>query len=152
MGFKNGAIRYLKFSLSSILGTITDTVVLWLVSTFWLAPSHLMQYVVAPCISFECSVVVNYTMGFFFVWKERIGIKTIGSYLGHLWIYNLSCVAAFLVKMLFLNLIALIFKFDTVICNLIALCFSGVLNFFLNDLVTFRRRRTPSEEISEVDN
>lgn len=142
----------MKFSLTSILGTVTDTLVLWLVSTFWLAPSHVMQYVVAPCISFECSVIVNYTMGFFFVWKERISIKSIGSYFSHLWIYNLSCVAAFLVKMMFLNLIAVIFKFDTVICNLIALCFSGVLNFFLNDRVTFRRRRKPSSKEAAEDN
>lgn len=142
----------MKFSVSSVLGTITDTVILWLVSTYWLGNTHWEQYILAPSISFECSVLVNYTMGFFFVWKERIRIKNLGSYFGHFWIYNLSCVAAFVVKMLFLNAIAVAFKFDTVICNLLALCVSGVLNFFLNDNLTFRRRCQSSVEQSIEDN
>lgn len=142
-------IQYIKYSLSTLLGTITDTGVLWLVSTYLLGSSHVDQYIVAPCISFECAVIVNYTVAYFYVWRERIDRFSVGSFLGHFWKYNLSCISAFIVKMFILNAIAVAFKFDTVICNLLALCVSGVMNFALNEFLVFRR---PSKKRAEEDN
>ena len=87
----------LKFSLTSLFGTATDTLVLWLMTTYVMGATHFEQYVLSPLISFECAVIVNYTVAYFYVWRDRISIFTIGSYFSHLWKYNISCISAFIV-------------------------------------------------------
>lgn len=52
--------------------------------------------------------------------------------------------------MLLLNAIAFATKWDPVICNLLALCVSGLLNFVLNEFVIFRR--SVSNKETEEDN
>lgn len=44
----------------------------------------------------------------------------------------------FMLKMGLLLLLKLLFGWDVVICNLSALCISGVVNFVMNDRVIFR--------------
>ncbi len=61
-----------KFSVTSLLGTITDTVVLWVMSKYVFGDNHFEQYVLSPGISFECAVLVNYTVAFFYVWRDRL--------------------------------------------------------------------------------
>ena len=51
--------------------------------------------------------------------------------------------------MLILNAIAVAFKLDPVICNLLALCVSGLLNFTINEFVIFRKKE---EKQKELDN
>lgn len=69
-------------------------------------------------------------------------------FFGHFWKYNLSCISAFILKMLILNGVAVAFKWDPVICNLVALCFSGILNFSMNEFVIFRKKegKEPKEQ------
>ena len=139
----------LKFSLTSLFGTATDTLVLWLMTTYVMGATHFGQYVLSPLISFECAVIVNYTVAYFYVWRDRISIFTIGSYFSHLWKYNISCISAFIVKMMILNAIAVTTKWDPVICNLLALCCSGLLNFTLNEFVIFRKPSSKKEEVED---
>ena len=145
MNIKKVITQAVKFSLTSLFGTATDTLVLWLLTTFVFGPSHFEQYVLSPLISFECAVIVNYSVAFFYVWRDRINIFSIGSYLSHFWKYKLSCISAFIVKMLLLNAIAFATKWDPVICNLLALCASGLLNFVLNEFVIFRKSSSGKE-------
>ena len=42
-----------------------------------------------------------------------------------------------------LQLLVLISGLDVVWCNLIALCFSGLLNFLMSDKVIFRKKKNP---------
>ena len=133
MNIKKVITQAVKFSLTSLFGTATDTLVLWVLTTFAFGPSHFEQYVLSPLISFECAVIVNYSVAFFYVWRDRINIFSIGSYLSHFWKYNL------------LNAIALATKWDPVICNLLALCASGLLNFVLNEFVIFRKSSSGKE-------
>ena len=99
-------------------------------------------------ISFECAVFVNFLTAYFYVWKDRVNREKSGVFFGHFWKYNLTCISAFLLKMLILNAVAVASKWDPVICNLIALCFSGVLNFVINEFVIFRKKegKEPKEE------
>ena len=150
MNIKRLIAQAIKFSLTSLFGTATDTLVLWLLTTFVFGNSHFEQYVLSPLISFECAVIVNYTVAYFYVWRDSISIFSICSYFIHLLKNNISCVSAFIVKMLLLNAIAFATKWDPVICNLLALCVSGLLNFVLNEFVIFRR--SVSNKETEEDN
>ena len=47
----------------------------------------------------------------------------------------------FLLKMGFLLLFELLFGWHVVICNLAALCISGIVNFSMGEWVIFRKRR-----------
>ena len=63
--------RFVEFSASSLLGTIVDTVVLWVLSK-WVFSSYVGQYIVSPMISFECAAVANFAVAYFFIWKDRV--------------------------------------------------------------------------------
>ncbi len=134
------AKRFAEYSASSLLGTAVDTAVLWVFSK-WVFSTYTGQYIVSPLISFQCAVLTNFTVAYFLIWKDRVSARTTRSFFRHLGGYDLSCAGAFLVKMLFLLLIQKIFKWNVVWCNLLALCFSGGLNFFLSERVVFRRRK-----------
>lgn len=129
-----------KYTVTTLLGTAADTVVLWVLSTYLLNGNHVEKYVISPMISFECAVLVNYLTAFFYVWRDRIAHRTKGAFFSHLWKYNLSCVSAFILKMVLLNAIALAFKWPAFVCNLIALCFSGFLNFAINEFLIFAKK------------
>ena len=148
MDIKGFFTKIVKYIVTTLLGTITDTVVLWCLAHYVFGDSHFEQYIVSPCISFECAVFVNYLTAYFYVWKDRINRRKSGVFFGHFWKYNLSCISAFILKMLILNGVAVAFKWDPVICNLVALCFSGILNFSMNEFVIFRKKegKEPKEQ------
>ena len=55
-------------------------------------------------------------------------------------------------KMAFLLLIQKMFKWNVVWCNLLALCVSGGLNFFMSERVVFRKKKAlPSHDIEFED-
>jgi len=125
----------------SLLGTAVDTLVLWLCSHYIFSGSYAGRNVISPVISFECAVLVNFCNSYFLVWKDRISKKGVRSFFRHYGAYNLSCTGTFFVKMLLLQAIVLITRLDVVICNLIALCFSGLINFTMNEKVIFRKKK-----------
>lgn len=131
--------RYLKFLASTLAGTAVDMLVLWLCADVLLPATYGMRYILAPCLSFECAVVTNFTLAFFFVWYDRVSRVSLCSYFRHLVGYNLSCIGAFLVKMAILLLLARIFQWHVLLCNVVALCFSGLINFLMNERVVFAR-------------
>jgi putative flippase GtrA len=63
-------------------------------------------------------------------------------------LFNLSSVAGFLIKMLFLLLFERIFGWDVVWCNLTALLISGLFNYFLTDVWVFRKPKCETESKS----
>lgn len=130
--------RFPRFVLAESLGTVVDTVVLWALSHF-VFRRYAGDYLLAPLMSFECAVFTNYCTAYFFVWKERTRRK--GSFFRKYFWYNLSATGAFLVKMCFLLLLERLFKWDVVICNLAALCVSGLINFSMGEWVIFKRRK-----------
>jgi len=130
----------LKFILSNLLGTAVDTAVLWLFSTY-VFHTYAGDYILSPFISFECAVSVNFCCSFFFVWKDRVNRHEGRSFARKYLVYNLSSSLTFLLKMGVLLLLELCFGWNVVICNLIALCISGIINFSIGEWVIFKRRR-----------
>ena len=129
-----------KFVVSNAMGTVVDTLVLWVCSHFIFADyGYVGEYLVSPLISFECAVFANFCCSFFFIWKDRVEKGSLNYFFRKYVIYNLSASMTFMIKMGFLLLFEAIFGWNVVICNLAALCISGVLNFSLGEWVIFRK-------------
>jgi putative flippase GtrA len=131
--------RFVKFVVSRFLGTLVDTLVLW-VFTRYIMFSYVGQYVVAPAISFEVAMLHNYILSYFFIWHKHIPIKMPRDFFTRLITYNISSLLGFFVKMGFLILLERLFGWDVLICNIIALLISGFVNFFLAERVVFRKK------------
>ena len=132
--------RYIKFMLSTLGGTAVDCLVMWLLAEFIFAQSDVVGLFVAPTVSFECAVFTNYTLAYFFVWKDRVGECSARGFWTRFLPYNVSCIAAFVIKMVPFVLIRHFAGLNVVLCNLIALCLSGIFNFVMNEWVIFRKK------------
>ena len=130
-------VRFLKYSGTSLAGTLVDTLVLWILSDLVFTKGYWGEYVVSPAISFQCAVITNFLISYFYVWKDRK--KTRNPFLTFLY-YDLSYTAVFLLRLGFLLLVERIFGWDVVICNLVAMCVTGIINFVMNNQVIFRKR------------
>lgn len=140
--------KYLKFMVSRALGTGVDTLVLWLLAHFVFEGGYWATYVISPIISFEVAVMSNFLCSYYWIWRSRISTRSRRSFWRHFIGFNLSSLAGFGVKMLFLLLFERLFGWGVVVCNLVALCISGVLNFFLSEAVVFRNKSPhPAHEL-----
>lgn len=131
--------RFSKHALYSLIGTATDTLVLWICSDF-LFKGYAGENILSPAISFECGNIVNFIVSSKLVWRDRMFGKKFSSYFKRFLGYNLSYTSIFFLKMVLLLVIQFITKWDVVVCNLIALAIAGVANFFMNDKVIFRNK------------
>ena len=131
--------RYLKYAGTSIAGTSVDTLVLWLLSDFVFQGVYWGQYILSPVISFQCAVITNYIIFYFYVWRDRTrNDKNRHNFIRRFLAYDLSCSTVFLLRLCLLLLIERILGWDVVLCNLLAMSFSGIINFLMNNLVIFR--------------
>lgn len=133
--------RVPKFIGVNIIGTVVDTAVLWVFSSYILK-GYLGVYILSPIISFECAVLSNYLFSYFGVWKDRAQRHSIKAFAQKYIMYNISSSAVFVFKLGLLLLLEMTFGWDVVICNLVALCVSGLANFALGEWVIFRKRRS----------
>lgn len=137
-------IRYIKFMGTSVVGTITDTLVLWLLSDLIFTDGYWGEYIISPLISFQCAVTANFFISYFYVWSDRtrnISESSIMRFIRLYLAYNLSGSAVFLFRLGVLLLIERFTGWDVVVCNLLAMSFSGLLNFTINNLIIFKKRR-----------
>ena len=138
-------IRYAKFAGTSAVGSIVDTLVLLLLSDLVFTRGYWGEYIISPLISFQCAVAVNYTISYFYVWKDRTRKRPDASarrFFKLYGAYNLSNSAVFLFRLGILLLIERFTGWDVVICNLVAMCFSGMINFVISNLLIFRKKKT----------
>lgn len=138
-------VRYAKFAGTSVVGSIVDTLVLWLLSDLIFTRGYWGEYIISPLISFQCAVTVNYMISYFYVWKDRTRKRSDASvrrFFRLYGAYNLSSSVVFLFRLGVLLLIERFFGWDVVICNLVAMCFSGIINFAINNLVIFKKKKT----------
>ncbi len=137
-------IRYAKFAGTSVVGSVVDTLVLWLLSDLVFAGGYWGEYIISPLISFQCAVAVNYMISYFYVWKDRTRKRQDAStrrFFKLYGAYNLSSSAVFLFRLGVLLLIEKFTGWDVVICNLVAMFFSGIINFAINNLVIFKKKK-----------
>jgi len=132
--------RVPKFIVGNLLGTLVDTLILWVFSHF-VFQSYVGKVIISPIISFEFAVFTNFNVSYFLTWKDRISHHSGKSYIKRYGAYNASCTGGFLIKMGMLLLIQALTKWDVVICNLLALCVSGTYNFVMDELVIFKKRK-----------
>lgn len=131
--------RFPKFFAGNLLGTAIDTLVLWLFSHF-VFHGYIGQVIISPVISFECAVMTNYVFSYFVTWKDRISQVSTRSFFRRFVGYNATCTGTFILKMGVLMLIQWLTKWDVVICNLLALCVSGVVSFLMDNFVVFKKK------------
>ena len=136
-------IRYVKYAGTSVFGTMVDTLVLWFLSDHVFAEGFWSEYVISLVISFQSAVAVNYVISYFFVWKDRTRGRAdsgIGLFFRLYLRYNLTNSMVFLLRLGILLLIERFTGWDVVVCNLTAMCFSGIANFIIDNLLIFRKR------------
>lgn len=131
--------RLPKFIGVNIIGTAVDTAVLWIFSHYILH-GYVGEYIISPLISFECAVLSNYLFSYFGIWKDRSDKHDSKIFAKKYVIYNLSSSAVFILKMGILLGIELVSGWNVVICNLAALCISGLVNFSLSEWVIFKNK------------
>ena len=129
-------------------GTVVDTAILWLFKTY-IFDSYFTIYIVAPIISFEVAKLNNFSISYFWIWSYRVQ-KNAKDYFTRLIPYTASAWLTFGIKMLFLIAIERLFHFDVIICNLIALIFSGIVNFLVQDKFIFANKKWKSRKKSII--
>ena len=139
MGFVDTLKRLAKHTLFSLLGTATDTLVLWFLSSL-VFKSYVGEYIISPIISFECATLVNFLSSSKLVWRDRMKGQSLGSYFKHFLGFNASYAGVFLLKMILLLGLERISGWDVVWCNLIAVTICGFINFFMNEKVIFKSK------------
>lgn len=137
--YKALALRFPKFFISSLGGTLVDMGVLFVLSEF-VFDRYFGVYILAPFISFECAVLTNFIFSFFFVWKDRLRGQSVVYFIRKYLVYNASATGTFIVKLGILLLFEVVFGWHVVFCNLAALCISGLLNFSMGEWIVFRKK------------
>lgn len=136
--------KFIEFFVSRLLGTVVDMAVLWVFSHL-VFTGYWGAYWISPTISFEAAVFTNFVCSYYWIWKTRVTNRSRKSFWRHFIGFNLSSVAGFLVKMVFLLLFERIFHWDVVWCNLAALTISGIFNYYLAEAVVFRKKHHKSD-------
>lgn len=135
-------IRYIKFLGTSVVGTIVETLVLWLFSDHVFTKGYWGEYVISPLIAFQCSIAVNFAISYMYVWKDRkteiVNART-RRIVRQFAVYNLSGLAVFIFRLGLLLIVEKFTGWDVVICNLAAMCISGIINFIISNYVVFRK-------------
>ena len=120
----NLLIRYAKFAGTSAVGSVVDTLVLWLLSDLVFTKGYWGEYIISPLISFQCAVAVNFTISYFYVWKDRTRKRpdaSVRRFFKLFGAYDISASVVFLFRLGVLLLIERFTGWDVVICNLIAM-------------------------------
>lgn len=147
---KSKLIRLAKHTLYSLVGTATNTLVLWICSAFLLNKNYVLINVVSPIISFECSNIVNFIISSKLVFKDRTEGLKFSSFFKRFLAYNASYTTTFFLNMALLLLIQVTTKWNVVWCNLIALCITGFVNFVVNDQLIFKNKQPKIEPLEEI--
>lgn len=131
--------KFVMFASTSVAGTLVDLGVHWILA-HRVFSSYFGQFLLAPAISFELAALTNFSIAYHWVWRERITHRSTRTFWMRFLIYSASSAGVFIVKLLVMQLLHWVFPtLDPVLCNLISLCFSGTLNFFMSEWVLFRK-------------
>jgi len=130
--------NFIKFAIRGVVGAIVDTSVLWILTTLFFQ-SYFTEYILSPAISYEVGIVVTYIICYFWIWNHRVNNDK-SDFLRLLLAYNAALIISLVVKIVVLAVINEIFHFHIVICNVLALCFSGSFSFFASEKYIFIKR------------
>ena len=119
-------MRFGKFVLTNLSGTVVDTAVLLGLSAVWSSPALL--YLLAPVIAFELATLNNFTLAYNWVWRERVE-PSWKDFWTRFVKFNVSVLGVFLMRLGLIAVLGFSLGLPVVVCNLIALTLSGLVNF-----------------------
>ena len=131
-------MRFGKFVLTNLSGTVVDTAVLLGLSAVWTSPAAL--YLLAPVIAFEVATLSNFTLAYNWVWRERVE-PSWNDFWARFVKFNLSVLGVFVARLGLIALLGFSSGLPVVVCNLIALTVSGLANFGAADQLVFGSKR-----------
>ncbi len=132
--------RLMRYFFGSIISTVTDIAVLWVLKA-WIFSGYFFTYLFAPVLSFEIALVINFAISYHWVWRDRVeAMRCLKDFFARFRKYQLASLLVLGIKMLLLIAIERMFRFDVVLCNLIALTFTGIINFFIREHLIFGKK------------
>ena len=130
--------NFIKFSIRGVAGAVVDTSVLWILTRLFFH-SYFTKYILSPAISYELGIAVTYIICYFWIWNYRVHNEK-SDFLKRFLHYNFALLILLIVKIGFLTTINHFFHFHVVICNILALCFSGIFSFFASERYIFIKK------------
>ena len=131
-------LNFIKFVIRGVVGAIIDTSVLWILTTYFFN-SYFTKYVLSPAISSEVGIVLTYIICYFWIWKQNVNNNK-SDFLKRFLLYNLALLISIFLKIGFLDLINKLFNFHIIVCDILALCASGIFSFFASEKFIFVKR------------
>ncbi len=139
--------KFVMFVLCSGVGTLVDLSIHWLLSSLFFKESYLWSYWITPLISFEFAVTTNFFIAYHFVWRERISHRDRRSFWRHYAAYNATATGVFFIKLGLMQGFHFLFPvLIPVLCNLLALCLSGFVNFTMSEFVIFAKKKQKEDD------
>lgn len=121
--------KLVRYAFSTIGGISAETLLLWVLAHYVWRDWEVGISIIAPTLSFELCLLVNYCTAKYLVWRDRKS---------SLWRFHISNISVFIVKMMFLVALRYFSGVDIVLCNIAAMGVAGLINFVLNDRIVFR--------------
>jgi len=140
MNKKGSIVRFGKYAMFSLAGTVTDILVIWLFSHLVFPEWKLVQSVFSTMLATECQIIVTFIVSAMFVWGDIMKGKRKRAKFGHFLAFNASFVVVFFFKYFIQLFFAKDIGLDVVLAELIALTISGVLNFLMNNYIIFKKK------------
>lgn len=136
-------LRYFQYAVTSLAGAAVETLALWLLSAYAFKSGYWYEYVVSPIIAFQISVPVCYVISYYYVWKDRMSASSdspFSSRVRQFVAYAALTTLVFVVRLGVLLVVEAAFQWDVVLCSLVAMIISGILNFIISNLWIFPSR------------
>jgi len=141
--------RFLKFGTVGASGTFVNLGVLYL------AQEYLFRAIESPEMRLNVSLVVaiffatlnNFLWNRAWTWRDRRHHHRHRSRLAQFGQYAMACWVGIALQVVFTKLLVVYFHY--LIANAVAIVLSSVFNFVVNDLWTFRHRKTPAAKADD---
>jgi len=126
--------RMVKFGIVGASGTVVNMGLLYVLTDLGRMP-----YFISSVIAIEVSILSNFTINHLWTWSDRSGHGTLS---GKLIRYHIGAGATGLGNYLILILLTEMAGLHYLVSNLIGIGIGTMANFLINDLWTFRHRKT----------
>jgi putative flippase GtrA len=142
------SLRFLKFGTVGVSGIVINQGVLYVAQEYIFHVSHVPGEVNWVGLNLSLGLAIFFATLNNFFWNRLWTWADRKQYMDHSWLvqfgqYSLSCSLSIVLQALFTNLMAPHVYY--LVANFIAIVFTSVLNFVLNDIWTFGRAKFSSE-------
>jgi len=143
-GIKKLVGRFVSFFLANIPGTLVDLGICWLLST-WVFHNYFGCYVVSPVVSSLCGSLVSFYVFYKVIWRDRVSEDSEATVWKRLLAFLSSTSTTFMLRIGLIQLVQVAFLVSPVVCNLVSMVFSGILNFVLDDKLVFKKTNVDND-------